>query len=31
MFDTTDGLGDHGPIQWGAQHPFPHVTADCTS
>jgi phospholipid/cholesterol/gamma-HCH transport system substrate-binding protein len=29
MHDTTDGLGDAGPIQWGSNHKFPHVTADC--
>ena len=30
MHNTTLGVGDHGPIEWGAMHPFPHVTADCT-
>jgi hypothetical protein len=30
MADTTSGLGDHGPIEWGATHKFPHVTADCS-
>jgi hypothetical protein len=30
MYDTTSGLGGHGPIDWGATHPFPHVTADCS-
>jgi phospholipid/cholesterol/gamma-HCH transport system substrate-binding protein len=29
MYDTTSGLGGHGPIDWGANHPFQHVTADC--
>jgi hypothetical protein len=30
MHDTTTGLGDHGPIQFGATHKFPHVTAECS-
>jgi phospholipid/cholesterol/gamma-HCH transport system substrate-binding protein len=28
--DTSIGAGDHGPIQYGATHPYPHVTADCS-
>jgi len=27
--NTTLGLGDEGPVQFGANHPYPHVTADC--
>jgi len=30
MYDTTTGQGDHGPIQYGLTHTFPHVTADCS-
>jgi phospholipid/cholesterol/gamma-HCH transport system substrate-binding protein len=29
--DTTTGLGVRSVFQYGQQHPFPHVTADCTS
>ncbi|MHB8695662.1 MAG: MlaD family protein [Solirubrobacteraceae bacterium] len=27
--NPTVGLGNEGPIQFGATHPYPHVTADC--
>lgn len=29
--DPTIGVGDNGPVQWGATHKYPHVTADCSS
>jgi hypothetical protein len=31
MHNTTDGLGDHGPVDYGLTHKFPHVTPDCSS
>lgn len=30
IHNTTLGVGDHGPVQWGATHVYPHVTADCS-
>jgi ABC-type transporter Mla subunit MlaD len=28
--DPSIGTGDTGPVQWGANHTYPHVTADCS-